>query len=235
MQGPERRGSGPNDVRAIISRSAELPVLGPQVPIDPGARRLASHCPLGAGMHGIDDGAEVAHKSFGEAAFATVDEREEATRPLGFLGEGSMGRSHVCGSVGLVAVLLSWHAGTVNRPCSRRRPFPPRRPRRRVRGLRGSRRSAEAPGRSGRPALEALLSTRLRLFGPRARATGSRRSRSGFPSRRSHRGNRVAVPWNTVFGFVWNIQTVLSSDATTMSKLGPPVKTSVPVQSGSTV
>jgi hypothetical protein len=36
----------------------------------------------------------------------------------------------------------------------------------------------------------------------RGAATGSGRWTSRFPSRRSHRSNRVAVPWNTVFGFV---------------------------------
>jgi hypothetical protein len=45
------------------------------------------------------------------------------------------------------------------------------------------------------------------------------------------RGRRAAVPWNTVFGFVWIIETVSPSRETKASKVGP-LNAIVPVQTG---
>jgi hypothetical protein len=49
------------------------------------------------------------------------------------------------------------------------------------------------------------------------------------------RASRVAVPWSTVLGFVWIIQSVLPPGAMKMSKLRPTVNVSLPVQPASTV
>ena len=63
-------------------------------------------------------------------------------------------------------------------------------------------------------------------------------SRSEGESRRNsfYYGTRVAVPSNTGEpGPVWIIQSCLPFCSTNMSKLGPPVNETVPVQSVSTV
>ena len=80
--------------------------------------------------------------------------------------------------------------------------------------------------------LEECASTGHRRRDSTPPAGGGHTSQSGAGS---YRSNRVAVPWNTVLGLVWNIHNVPPSGAATMSKLGPLVKTSVPLQLASSV